>query len=182
MAGTKATTTDTATAPPTTTSELTLTPRLRRLDADYRQLMSAFTDHPHIHVEPVGTLPPERYRVLYSVPGLRLDAQNRVQRVYQHMVDLYLPSGYPREKPYASTFEPVFHPNFGAHICIADYWSPTQSLVEVVVQIADMLQYRLYNVNSPLNAVAANWVSENQHLVPVSNVDTMPVEPSITLN
>jgi ubiquitin-protein ligase len=159
-----------------------MSPRLRRLEADYRQLLAAFSGHPNIIVTPVGTLPSERYRIVFNLPGLRLDGSNRICPVYQHVVDLYLPVGYPREKPYATTMQPVFHPNFGAHICLADFWSPAQSLVEVVVQIADMLQYRLYNVHSPLNAVAANWVADNKHQTPISNIDTMPVEPTIRLS
>lgn len=158
-----------------------MTPRQRRLQADHQRIAAAFTGHTHVQVQPVGPAPPERYRVLYNVPGLRMGADKRLVRVHQHVVDLYLPAGYPREKPYATTQAPVFHPNFGAHICIADFWSPSQSLVDVIVQIADMLQYRLYNVRSPLNAVAAKWTTENLHQLPVGNVDTVPAEPTITL-
>lgn len=158
-----------------------MTPRQRRLQADYERMSAAFAGHPHVRVQPLGPLPPERYQIVCNVPGLRLDPDKRVVRVYQHVVDLYLPAGYPREKPYATTAAPVFHPNFGAHVCIADFWSPSQSLVDVVVQIADMLQYRLYNVRSPLNAVAAKWVTENMHQVPVGNVDTLPAVAQVTL-
>jgi len=158
-----------------------VTPRQRRLEADHRQLRAAFAGHAQIQVQALGPVPPERYRVVYNLPGLRLDEARRVTRVYQHIVDLYLPAGYPREKPYATTAAPVFHPNFGAHICIADFWSPSQSLVDVVLQIADMLQYRVYNVRSPLNAVAAKWATENAHQLPIANIDTMPVDPIVTL-
>jgi ubiquitin-protein ligase len=168
--------------PLNTEPHFTMTPRMRRLDSDYRQLTSAFASHRYIKLEFRGPLPPERYRIFFNVPGLRLDDQNRVCKVYQHVIDIYLPAGYPRDKPYATSLNPVFHPNFGAHVCIADFWSPGQSLVEVVVQIADMLQYRLYNIHSPLNAVAAAWVSTNQSSVPLSNIDTMPEEPTILLS
>jgi ubiquitin-protein ligase len=158
-----------------------MTPRERRLEADFHQMLSAFAGHPCIRVQPVGPMPPERYQIVYDVPGLRLSPDNEVVRVGQHVVNLYLPASYPREKPYATTLEPVFHPNFGAHICIADFWSPSQSLVDVVVQLADMLQFRLYNVRSPLNAVAARWATENVHQLPIGNLDTLPLEPTVTL-
>jgi ubiquitin-protein ligase len=158
-----------------------MTPRQRRLSSDYRQLVAVFAGHPHIQVHPLGPMPPERYRVVFNIPGLRLDADRHVTRVSQHIVDIYLPAGYPREKPYATTAAPVFHPNFGAHICLADYWSPSQSLVDVVHQIADMLQYRVYNVRSPLNAVAAKWATENAHQLPIANIDTKPVNPEVSL-
>jgi len=158
-----------------------MTPRERRLNADFHQLLSAFAGHRCIRVQPIGPMPPERYQIVYDVPGLRLSPDNRVVRVNQHIVNIYLPAAYPREKPYATTLEPVFHPNFGAHICIADFWSPSQSLVDVVVQIADMIQFLLYNVRSPLNAVAARWATENTYQLPIATLDTLPVEPMVTL-
>ena len=151
-------------------------PRDKRLDRDYRQLMTTFAGHPHVRIEPRGSYPPERFGITLKVPGLRMDDHDRIVIADMHFVELYLPAQYPREKPYATSTYPVFHPNFGAHICIADYWSPGQSLVDIVVQIADMLQYRQYNIHSPLNAVAANWVADNQHQVPVGHIDLMPAD------
>lgn len=158
-----------------------MNPRMRRLVADYEAVSTGFAGHPGIYAAPVGPYPPERYQVTYRVPSLRLSPDNRPTRTHQTLVDITLPAGYPREKPYAVTYEPVFHPNFGAYVCIADFWSPNQSLVDVIVQIGDMLQYRLYNVRSPLNAVAANWVVDNQHQVPVGNVDVMPTQADVQL-
>ena len=159
-----------------------MNPRHRRLQADYQRIMTGFAGHPYVTVEPVGPMPPERYRVIYGVPGLRLDAANQVQRVSQHVVDIHLPVGYPREKPYCTVAEPVFHPNFGAHICIADFWSASQSLLDVIVQIGDMLQYKLFNTRSPLNAVAARWVVEHVNELPLASLDLFPLEPEITLH
>jgi ubiquitin-protein ligase len=144
-------------------------------------MVSAFAGHPSIQVSAIGTLPPERYRVLYKVPGLTLSPDNRPVRTQQTLVDFFLPASYPREKPYLTTAAPVFHPNFGAHVCIADHWSPSQSLVDIVVQVGDMLQWRTYNVRSPLNALAANWSMDNAHQLPVGNVDVMPMRDDIDL-
>jgi len=92
-----------------------------------------------------------------------------------------LPPEYPREKPYLTTNYPVFHPNFGAYVCIADFWSPSQSLVDILVEVGDMLQWRLFNVKSPLNAVAARWSEENGWQLPVGNVDVLPLSDDIIL-
>lgn len=154
---------------------------MRRLSADHQRLMTAFAGHSYIGVTAVGPLPPERYRVIYNVTGLRLDAHNRVTRVYQHIIDVALPTGYPRDKPYCVSLAPVFHPNFGAYVCIADFWSPSQSLLDVVIQMGDMLQYKLFNTRSPLNAVAARWVAENPDQVPVGTLELLPREPEIRL-
>jgi ubiquitin-protein ligase len=158
-----------------------MNPRQRRLEGDYQRLTVAFAGHPHVRVEPIGPVPPERYRVVYSVAGLRLAADNQLVRVGQHVVTIQLPASYPREQPYCTTEEQVFHPNFGNHICIADYWSPSQTLVDVIVQIGEMLQFRLYNTRSPLNAVAARWASENLDRLPIGSLELLPVEPEIRL-
>ncbi len=158
-----------------------MNPRLRRLRSDHEALVTSFAGHPAVRVIPVGPIPPERYRIVYSVPSLTLSPDRRPTRTSQTIVDIYLPPGYPREKPYLTTLAPVFHPNFGAHICIADYWSPSQALLEIVIQVGDMLQWRTYNVRSPLNAVAGNWARENTHQLPVGNVDVMPLDDDIVL-
>ncbi len=157
-------------------------PRLRRLGADAQQLVAAFSGHPYIRIEPVGPHPPERYRILYQMPGLWMDqTTNQVVVRSQHVVEIYLPPEYPRDKPYCTTPNPVFHPNFGNYICIADHWSPGQALVDVVIQIGDMLQFKTFNTASPLNAVAARWASVNQEQIPVSNLDLFPSEPEIRI-
>jgi ubiquitin-protein ligase len=159
-----------------------MNPRQRRLQADFQKIMTGFAGHPHVAVEGVGPQPPERYRIIYNVPGLRLGTDNRVQRVTQHLVEIQLPAGYPREKPYCTVADPVFHPNFGAHICIADHWSPSQSLLDVIVQIGDMLQYKTFNTRSPLNAVAARWAVEHVDELPLAALDLFPLEPEIQLH
>jgi ubiquitin-protein ligase len=157
-------------------------PRIRRLSADYEQLLRGFAGHPYIGIQPVGPPPPERYLITYRVPGLRLEADGvTLTRVSSFVVELQLPAGYPREKPYCSTADAVFHPNFGAHICIADFWNPSQSITDIVVQIGDMLQFRLYNTSSPLNAVAARWVADNINILPLGNVDLFPIEPEVSI-
>ena len=152
-----------------------MSPRARRLTADYAALTEAFAGHPAITVLPIGPTPPERYRVVYDVPSLSLTPDRQPHRTHQTIVEILLPPNYPREKPYLTTNYAVFHPNFGAHVCIADHWSPSQALVDIIVEVGDMLQWRLYNVKSPLNAVAATWSAENSWQLPVGNVDVMPL-------
>lgn len=154
-------------------------PRHRRLASDQQQLFTAFSAHPYIRVEPLGPTPAEKYRVIYTVPGLHMTPTNELVTIHQHIVELNLVSGYPREKPYCTSLSPVFHPNFANHICVADYWSPGQALVDVVIQIGDMLQYKTYNTQSPLSAVAARWAAENVNRLPIGNLNLYPQEPEI---
>jgi ubiquitin-protein ligase len=146
-------------------------PRLTRLANDYQQLRVRFDGHPSIRVDALGTVPPERYRVTYDMPSLRLDPSSRPVMVQTTVVDFELPMGYPKEKPHAVAHGNVFHPNFGEYVCIADFWSPSQSLADIVLEVGQMLQWQKYNIQSPLNAIAADWAVKHIHELPVGNKD-----------
>lgn len=148
-----------------------MNPRLRRLESDYKQLRHRFDGDPAITITPIGVMPPERYQIVYRVPALYLGPDNEVKRQNETVVILTLPSGYPREKPHAEALNPVFHPNFGAYVCIADFWAPGQSLADIVASIGDMLQFKKYNIRSPLNAVAAEWANSHSATLPIGNVE-----------
>lgn len=149
-------------------------------------MKTEFAGHPHIAVEPLGWEPPEQYRVTYRLVGARTDADTgQPVTADKHVIVITLPANYPREKPYSTAETPVFHPNFGPNagdeICIGDYWTPTQTLVDIVVKVGEMLQYREYNVRSPLNAVAARWAARNEGIFPLGHVGLYQAEPEIAL-
>jgi ubiquitin-protein ligase len=89
--------------------------------------------------------------------------------------------GYPKEKPRAVALEDVFHPNFGDYVCIADFWSPAQSLGDIIIDVGEMLQWQKYNILSPLNAVAANWATANIHQLPVGNLDLQKATADVSV-
>lgn len=157
-------------------------PRLKRLQNDYEQLRLRFDGHPYISIEPLGVVPPERYRVTYKVPSLRLDSSSRPIQSNVTVVEFQLPAGYPKEKPRAVAFEQVFHPNFGDYVCIADFWSPAQSLGDIIIDVGEMLQWQKYNILSPLNAVAANWATKNIHQLPVGNFELQKQTSEVAVN
>lgn len=158
-------------------------PRQTRLENDYVKLRERFDGHPFITVEPLGVVPPEQYRVTYRVPSLRLNEKNAAMQANVTVVEFQLPAGYPKEKPHAISRVDVFHPNFGAYVCIADYWSPAQSLADIIIEVGEMLQWQKYNIQSPLNAVAANWAVENMHQLPIGyvNLQQATATTSITI-
>ena len=86
-----------------------------------------------------------------------------------HEIEIFLPPEYPRDKPKCVALTPIFHPNFGDFICIGDFWVAGMNLSDIILQIGNMIQYRLYNIRSPLNAVAARWTKENENLFPIGN-------------
>ncbi len=161
-------------------------PRARRLLADAEMMRTEFAGHPYITVEPLGWDPPEQYRVTYHLLGVRTDpTTGQPVTADTHTIVISLPAAYPREKPYSTAQTPVFHPNFGPNagdeICIGDYWTPSQTLADIVVKVGEMLQFREYNVRSPLNAVAARWVAENESIFPIGDIGLYQAEPEISL-
>lgn len=157
--------------------------RLRRLTADYEKVRTELIGHKYIKVEPIEGDPPEKYLVSYNVKGLKLDsATNRPVETDFHQVVVYLPLGYPREKPVCKITTDIFHPNFrGSQVCIGDEWAAGGSLADVIIHIGEMIQYRNYNPKSPLDPVAAKWATQNEHLFPIGNIDLYQPDVSIEI-
>ena len=150
-----------------------MNPRLRRLQSDYDLMREIFSGHPHVSIEPIGShLPPESYRVEFRLRGLYLKGDQPDYRD-THRVEIMLPRHYPAEKPYVVPLAPIFHPNIRDYFCIADYWAAGTTLADVVAKLGDMIQWRVYNPASPLDAIAAKWAVEQEPsgLFPVGNVD-----------
>ncbi len=150
-----------------------MNPRLRRLQSDYELVREVFSGHPHVSIEPLdGRLPPEGYRVQFRLRGLYLNGDQPDYREL-HSAEIVLPRHYPAEKPYVVPLVPIFHPNIRDYFCIADYWAAGTTLADVVVKLGDMIQWRVYNPASPLDAIAAKWAVEQEPtgLFPIGNVD-----------
>ncbi|MEI6287549.1 MAG: ubiquitin-conjugating enzyme E2 [Bacillota bacterium] len=162
--------------------------RLRRLMSDYDKIRNEFAGHKYIKFIPMGGNPPERYRIVYNVTGLVWDdRQNCPVELQRHEVEIYLPNEYPRGKPLFVIHTPIFHPNFSANrvpnqICVGDHWAASSSLADQIVKVGEMLQYRDYNVKSPLNAMAARWALENEKYLPVGKIDLFQAEPEVELS
>jgi ubiquitin-protein ligase len=157
-----------------------MNPRLRRLAADFEAVRAEFSGHPNVTVERVGVLPPELYRITYRLRGLELSGDTPVPRDF-HVCEIRLPLGYPRDQPQCIPLTPIFHPNVADHYCIADYWAAGEGLVDVIAEIGDIIQYRLYNVKSPLNATAAYWAEQHPDLFPIGTVALGRPEVEINL-
>src|SRR5688500_14076623 len=83
-----------------------LSPRMQRLAADHRALRAVYSGHPRVQVEPLGALPPSRYRITFRIPGLRLENGTPVA-THHHVVEVQLPLEYPRGQPYCAALTPI---------------------------------------------------------------------------
>ena len=115
--------------------------------------------------------PPERYTLEYRVKSLVVQDGDVVPRG-RHRVEIFLTLAYPRQSPQCRMLTPVFHPNIAPHaICIGDHWTAGESLAALCVRIAEMLCFQSYNVKSPLNGEAAQWVEQNVGRLPLERTD-----------
>jgi ubiquitin-protein ligase len=157
------------------------TPRLRRLQADYEQVVKAFTGHPYITVRASGGKPPTVYHVTYRVPGLRLGKRGTPEEIDRHEVVFQLTAKYPQMKPKCSIQTPLFHPNFrNGIVCIGDHWAAGgETLVDLIVKVGDMIQFKEYNIKSPMDAEAARWARANEGRFPIGNLELYPQETQV---
>jgi len=150
--------------------------RLKRLMADYRRFSDVFKDHPRIAIRKVYGNPPEKYELEYKVRSL-VSRGGQIEPKEAHVVEIFLPLGYPRQAPVCRMLTPVFHPNIAPHaVCIGDHWAAGESLVHLVVRIGEMLAYQSYNVKSPLNGEAARWADTHQAELPTDRADLSPAK------
>ncbi len=150
-------------------------PRVRRLTLDHEILTRRFAGWPLIRMAANGHLPPEHYRVVYSLKGLYVDASGDIVERHEHVVDINLSLGYPRRAPQCRILTPIFHPNFDqSTVCIGDFWAASEGLDDLVIRIGRMIAYQEYNVKSPLNGLAARWAADNPHLLPVDGREVAP--------
>jgi ubiquitin-protein ligase len=146
--------------------------RLRRLQADHAQVLARFTDHANIRLVQAEGVPPDKYTFEFLVQSLVPAGENDCVSGTAHRAEFFLPLDYPRRPPFCRMITPVFHPNIDPQkICIGDHWSAGQSLVQMVVRVAEMLCFQSYNLKSPLNAKAAAWAELNMAQLPLQRVD-----------
>jgi len=147
-------------------------PRIRRLFADYKNVLDVFNRHPYIRLLAVEGKPPEKYTFEFHVTGLVPAGEDGFAVGKVHRAEVILPLDYPRRPPFCRMTTPVYHPNIDPQkICIGDHWSAGQSLAHLVTRIGEMICYQSYNVQSPLNAKAAAWAAQNVEKLPLEKVD-----------
>ncbi len=149
-----------------------MTPRIRRLNADFTRIRSLFKDHPFIKLIDAEGAPPEKYTFEFTLKGLAPGEKDGFTVSDRHAAEVFLPRDYPRRPPFCRMITPVFHPNIDpGKICIGDHWSAGESLAHLIARIGEMICYQSYNIKSPLNGKAAAWAEQNIEQLPLVNED-----------
>lgn len=153
------------------------TPRVRRLQSDYKKLAELANRSPFVEITETEGNPPERYQLALRCGGIsKLDSNNSPVYANLFLLTIQLHSGYPSKAPIFEILAektPIYHPNIGAGglVCIGDTadhgWSPALSLDDVVIRIIQMIRYENVGFESPLNMFANEWAQKNTHLFPL---------------
>ncbi|CAN5603735.1 hypothetical protein BH10BAC5_BH10BAC5_29120 [soil metagenome] len=172
---------------------MNMNPRQRRLKADFEKMKDEFSVHKFIsftYEENLTGVPEKYFFYFHGLKSIKVtedeNKSKKAELITEHKIEIYLHIDYPRVKPAAYIHTPLFHPNFrmaSPHdICIGDYWASGETLVDIVYQIGDLIMYQAYNINSPLNGIAAKWARENPDLLPLDNTIIRKPDPQIHLS
>lgn len=153
-------------------------PRLARLHTDHDRLTSLEKRNQAVKILEKPGNPPQEYVLLLrckSVVGIT--SQDEPIYSHEHKLKITLPVEYPREPPQFKMLTPIWHPNIGfssnspTSVCIGDEgnhgYSPSMGLDDLVTRIVEMLQYRNYGIQRPLNSIAAGWAERHLRLFPL---------------
>ena len=161
---------------PRPTPPKNMSPRQRRLMADFDKTMAFFQNFPPIRIVSFEGNPPEKYVIEYHVRGIESISGSSIKYRDTHRIEIVLGSDYPRCKPKCRMLTlPIFHPNINpTYICIGDHWAAGESLPQLIVRIGELIAFQDHNVRSPLNGTAAAWVEQHLNQLPVDSRDLTP--------
>lgn len=124
-------------------------------------------------VSDVNGIAPDRYIVEFKCKGLIREGGQLAISNY-HKIMIYLHADYPTQQPRIGWVTPIFHPNIkGGNVCLGRSWTPAMTLDELCIVLGEMIQYKLYNLNDPLDGFAAEIIqsalSQNPEFLPIDD-------------
>jgi ubiquitin-protein ligase len=145
--------------------------REERLFKEYQKMEELISQSNLISFKAPGTIP-DRYTVTFTCDGLAVENGLIVLRD-EHIAVIFLHSKYPLQPPRVTWRTPIFHPNFrGAEVCIGEGWRPSVTVKDLCLILGEMIQYKNYNIDDPLNSAAAAWT----HMIRTIAPDIFPVD------
>ena len=145
--------------------------REKRLLKDLQMLTELDQSSDLIEVQHTGD-PPLKYIVTYHCTSLIwLEGSSSPSYANRHQLEIYLHREYPRRPPALKWLTDIFHPNVmppkkNGGVCIGG-WSAAETLDNLCLRIGEMLQYKSFNLDDPLNEEAAEWAKEHLDSFPV---------------
>ena len=118
---------------------------------------------------------PEKYLFSYSCIGLDRLQDGTFQKITKHLMEVVFGWRYPLERPTFIWLTNIYHPNFRTpYICLEGRpFAVGLPLTKIVQEVGRMIQYQNYNIHSAMNRDAAEWASQNAHLLPIDKRDIL---------
>lgn len=145
--------------------------RETRLRNDFNRVQDLVNRSELIHIVSTDGDPVERYLIRFTCKSVeKLNPSGKPIFRELHEVSVYLHAEYPLKQPQLKWQTPIFHPNIhitGA-VCIGAWWA-AKTLDELLLTLAEMVQYKNYDPKDPMNSKAAAWAMRNKQLFPVDD-------------
>lgn len=143
--------------------------RETRLRNDNQRIRDLVNRSEFIHLMLAEGNPPEKYWIRFTCKGVEsINSSGKPQFREVHDVSIYLHAEYPLKQPQLKWQTPIFHPNIhvtGA-VCIGAWW-PAKTLDELLLTLAEMVQYKNYDPRDPMNSKAAAWALRHKNIFPI---------------
>jgi hypothetical protein len=152
-----------------------------RLSHDAATLVNLTQKWPAINILSTTGTPPHHYLIEFNLRGITgLDPSGEIIEVRRHVVEFDIHQDYPMSLPFTRFQQPIFHPNVfeNGTICMGWFGIP-YTLADVVVHVARMIDFQIYNTQSQSNYPAALWAEEHKDLFPL---DGWEVPKVLSLN
>lgn len=142
--------------------------QLVRLEYEWRRLQRAFAYHPYLRIVSMRDDPPGEYEIEFKVRTLAVGESGELEYADAAPVRVWLPPSFPYSPPAVRPLTGLFHPNIswqGVHL--SSWWQPTDTLVDFLKKIGDLLAWRVYDPEAIVNPLAMDWLEQNPTLLPL---------------
>ena len=141
--------------------------QLVRLEWEWRKLQRSYAYHPYIRVAPVQSDPPAEYDIEFHVKTVCVSDSGELEYLDVVPMRVWLPQGFPYVSPAAKPLKAIFHPNASYEgIHLSSGWAPTNTLVDFVRRLGELLAWRTYDPESVVNQPAVDWMEANAGTLP----------------
>lgn len=117
---------------------------------------------------------PEKYGILFHCKGLsKLSEKDEPTEIDKHVMEVVFGYDYPSVPPRYIWLTDIWHPNIKLpYICTTGRpFAISTSLDQICLMVGQMIQYRNYNIEDPLNKEAAQWAAKNKKRFPIETRD-----------
>ncbi len=145
--------------------------RIRALITDRQELKDLVEWNTKIHFSANIDHAPTQYTITFDHKSFTgIEADGHTPRIGTgHQVQITMGADYPINAPRVEWLTEIFHPNIhpqNGAVCLGvlqDRYLPGLGLARLVTMLAEMVQYRNFDMSSPLNKQAAEWTMDPNH-------------------